>query len=172
MFKSEKETLVASLRETLSKTEFIAVTKNSGITVSDATQLRAKIRDLGDAGYKIAKNTLMKLAVQGTNFEPLVDTFVGPTGVAYSADPVSLAKVLVEFTKSNEKLTILAGLLNGRLLSDREIKDLSNMPSLPELMAQIVGFINGAASALKKQIEAPAMALHGVIDQISKMENK
>ena len=159
MNRAEKHELVKTLKQSLGAMEFIAVVKNHGLTVSDATSLRRKVNELGDSGYKVAKNTLMRLAVQGTNMEPLLDTFSGPTAIAYSNSYVELAKVLVEFTKTNERITLLAGLLNGKLLSDKELVNLSKMPTLTELRAQIVSFLR-----------APAMELHRILKVISEQQ--
>lgn len=86
-----------------------------------------------------------------------MDSFVGPTSIAYGSDFSGLSRVLVDFAKSNDKFTVLVGFLNGKILSDKEIVELSKMPSLTELMSQIVYLLQGAA-----------IELHRVIDQISK----
>lgn len=172
MKKEQKKSLVQSLKDTFQQSEFVAITKNYGLKVEEVTHLRQKIKELGNSGYKVAKNTLLRIAVKDTDFDQLLDSFVGPTGVAYSADPVSLSKILAEFAKSNEKLALFAGLLNGKLLSDKDIESLSKMPSLSELLAQIVGFLQAVSSELVQKISAPAVELHRIFELISKQEEK
>ena len=156
MNRAEKQELISSLKQQLSGMEFVAVVKNKGLTVSDVTDLRRKVNALGDSGYRVAKNTLSRLAIQGTSMEPLLNSLSGPTALAYGNSYVELAKVLVEFSKTNDKLALLAGFLNGKLLSDKELVSLSKMPTLTELRAQIVSFLR-----------APAMEIHRLLKLMS-----
>lgn len=165
--KQQKQDLVGQLKQDLLNSEFMAVTKNHGLTVSQATGLRKQVSALDDCNYRVVKNTLLELAVHGSSAEGLRDFFVGPTAIAYGQDPVGLAKTLVQFVKNHEKLTVIAGFMNGRILSDKEIEALSKLPSLPELLAQIVSFINGAAVELRRLMLAPAMEIHRLLTAIA-----
>lgn len=167
MNREEKQSCVAELKSKIMDHEFIVITKNHGLTVTDITDLRRKVFALGDSGYQVAKNTLLKLAAEGTHAADLVSHFMGPTAIAFGQDAVSLAKVLVEFTESNEKITLLAGLFNGRLLSDKEIQNLSKMPSLPELLAQVVAHIQGLGAEIRRLILAPATEIHRILTLLS-----
>lgn len=169
--KQQKNDLVGQLKQDLLESEFIAVTKNHGLTVSQVTNLRKQVTALDGCQYRVAKNTLLDLTVQGSAAEGLKDFFVGPTAVAYGMDPVGLAKLLVQFVKDHEKLVVVAGFMSGRILSDQEIIALSKLPSLPELLAQIVSFINGAAVELRRLMLAPAMELHRVLTVIAEGNN-
>ena len=106
MDRSEKEKLVTSLHETLKKAELVVITQQSGLTVAEVTNLRRQMRQAG-AGYKVTKNRLTRLALEGTKFEGLKSMFTGPTAIAYSADPIAAAKVAVTYANSNEKLKII-----------------------------------------------------------------
>jgi len=162
MNRAEKEQLVGSLKESLKTKEFMAVMKNHGLTVQDMTDLRRKVRDLESAGCKVAKNTLMKLVVKGTEMEKLDASFEGATAFAYSDDYVGLSRVLVGFAKNNKKLAVEAACLQGKLLNKQDIVDLSELPTYKEAMAQVVSML-----------QAPAMEMHRVIDQMSQQqENK
>ena len=92
MDRSEKEQLVTSLHETLKKAELVVITQQSGLTVAEVTNLRRQMRQAG-AGFKVTKNRLARLALEGTKFEGLKEMFTGPTAIAYSADPITAAKV-------------------------------------------------------------------------------
>jgi len=165
--KQQKTALVDQLKEDLLQSEFIAITKNHGLTVAQSTEFRKQLSSLDQCHYRIVKNTLLELAVQGSEAEQLMNHFVGPTAVAYGADPVGLAKLLMQFVKDHEKMTVIAGFMSGRILSDKEIEALSKLPSLPELLAQIVSFIQGAGVELHRVMLAPAMEMHRLLTAIS-----
>jgi large subunit ribosomal protein L10 len=167
MNKQEKHQCVEELRQSIAGHAFVAIARNHGLNVADVTDLRRKVFDLGDSGYRVAKNTLLRLAVQGTVAEGLLEHFIGPTVLAYSQDPVGMAKVLTEFSSSNEKIVLMAGLFSGKLLSDKEIEALSKMPSLLELLAQVVSFIQGLGVEIRRLLLAPATELHRLIQLIS-----
>src|SRR3546814_4429906 len=95
MDRAEKAGLVAELNKVLSETSVVVVTLNKGLTVAQATTLRTKMRDAG-ASYKVAKNRLARLALEGTSYQSIGDLLVGPTGIATSIDPVAAAKVRSE----------------------------------------------------------------------------
>ena len=151
MDRSEKVDLVASLHKTLSETTVVVVTKQTGMTVTEVEELRSVMRDAG-TGYKVTKNRLIRLALKGTQYESLESSFSGPTAIATSNDPVATVKASVEFANKNEKFSIVAGAIEGSILSLAEIKKLSELPSFDELRAKIVGLL-----------QAPARNLVGVL---------
>ena len=106
MDRSKKEALVAELHETFESASLVVVTSQSGLTVAEVSDLRQKMRDVG-AGYKVTKNTLVRLALKGTKFEHLNEVFTGPTAIAFSKDPVAAAKVVTDYQKTNEKISIV-----------------------------------------------------------------
>ena len=151
MDRSEKVDLVASLHKTLSETTVVVVTRQTGMTVNEVEELRSVMRDAG-TGYKVTKNRLVRLALKGTQYESLESSFSGPTAIATSNDPVATVKASVEFANKNEKFSIVAGAIEGSILSLAEIKKLSELPSFDELRAKIVGLL-----------QAPARNLVGVL---------
>jgi large subunit ribosomal protein L10 len=153
--RTEKAELVDSLRKTFEGSEVVVITHQSGLTVSEVEGLRSKVREAG-AGYKVTKNRLARLALQGTRYEGLSDMFTGPTSVTTSEDPVAAAKVIVEFANSNEKLTIIGGGLGERSLGVEEIKALAKTPPLEESRAKLVGLLQTPASRLVGVLTAPA----------------
>ncbi len=155
MDRSQKTELVSSLRDTFEKSSIIVVTHYIGLTVSDMGELRAQMRDAG-AGFKVTKNRLTRLALEGTPYEQLGDLFTGPTAIAYADDPVAPAKVAVDFAKKNDKLVVLGGAMGDVRLDEAGVKQLATMPSLDELRAKIVGMINTPATRIAGVLQAPA----------------
>lgn len=155
MNRTEKADLVDSLRSTFEGSEVVVITHQSGLTVSEVEGLRSKVREAG-AGYKVTKNRLARLALQGTRYENLSDLFTGPTSVTTSADPVAAAKVIVEFANANDKVTIVGGGLGERALNVDEVKALAKTPSIDESRAKLVGLLQTPASRMVGVLSAPA----------------
>ncbi|MCC7276084.1 MAG: 50S ribosomal protein L10 [Alphaproteobacteria bacterium] len=154
MDRSEKSKLVDSLRGAMSETTCVVVTQQSGLTVAEVTELRRRMRAAG-AGFKVTKNRLARLAIAGTKFESLGPMLKGPTAIALSRDPVAAAKVVVEYANQNEKLKIVGGALNEKLLDQDGVKALAKLPSLDELRGKIVGILQTPASRLVGVLQAP-----------------
>jgi large subunit ribosomal protein L10 len=102
------------------------------------------------------KNTLARRAAQGTQFEPLADSMVGPLIYGISADPIASAKVLQNFAKTQDKLVITAGLYNGKLLDVAGVKSLASIPSREELLSQLLGVMLAPVSAMARVLGAVA----------------
>tara|TARA_Y100000991_G_C21771344_1_gene263178 strand:- start:33 stop:539 length:507 start_codon:yes stop_codon:yes gene_type:complete len=140
MQRADKHEFVKDLNAVLKKTDFLLVAHYKGLTVSEISNLRVQIR-AANSNFKVTKNTLTKRAIKDTNFEILEKLFVGPTSLAYSDDPVSTSKVMVEFAKDNENLKILGGAMGDKELSIEEIKQLASLPSMDSLRAKIIGLL-------------------------------
>ena len=156
--RSQKEALVASLKQTFGEGTLVVVTQQTGMTVAEASDLRFKMREAG-ASYKVTKNRLTKLALEGTKFEALQPMFTGPTAIAYSDDPVAAAKVCVEFAKENEKLIVIGGALESQMLDKSGIEALAKLPSLDELRGKLIGILQAPATKLAGVTQAPAAQL-------------
>lgn len=154
MDRSQKEALVASLHETFEGSEGVVVTHYSGLTVAEITDLRDRMRKAG-ASFKVTKNRLTRLALAGSKYEGLSDLFTGPTAVAFSADPVAPAKVATDFAKSNEKLVVLGGAVDGDVFDAAGVQALASLPSLDESRAKIVGILTTPASRIASILQAP-----------------
>jgi large subunit ribosomal protein L10 len=153
--RSEKEQLVSSLRHDLDEASLVIVTQQVGLTVDQSSDLRRQMREAG-AHYKVAKNTLARLAVAGTDNEPMANLFTGPTALAYSKDPVAAAKVSISFANSNDKFKVVGGSLDGRLLSAKDVEMLSKLPSLDQLRAKLIGILSTPATRVAGVLQAPA----------------
>jgi large subunit ribosomal protein L10 len=165
--RSEKEQLVSSLRQGLEESNLVIVTHQMGLTVAEVSDLRRQMREAG-AQYKVAKNTLARLAVAGTQNEGLNALLSGPTALAYSKDPVAAAKITIKYANNNEKLKVIGGSLNGRVLNNKEIEALSKLPSLDELRAKILGIITTPATRVAGILQAPAGQLARVFSAYGK----
>jgi len=152
--REEKQELITSLNAAVADQSFIAVTHNKGLTVSEVQALRKQMRDAG-ASFKVAKNRLARLALAGTKFENLSDLLRGPTGLAFSTDPVAAAKVCSTYAKTNKKLVILGGNLDGQKMDTAAVEMLASLPSLNELRGKIVGLLQAPATKIAGILAAP-----------------
>ena len=153
--RSEKAEAIVELNQIFKDAHLMVVTRQTGLTVQEVTDLRRKVRAAG-ASYKVAKNRLTLRALEGTPFTALGPLFKGPTAIAYSKDPVAAAKVVAAFAKSNEKLTIVGGSLGGQELDVAGVQALATLPSLDELRGKIIGHLQAPATKIAGVLVAPA----------------
>jgi len=158
----KKEALVAELHQDFEENKLVVVTHQSGLTVSEVSELRKQMREAG-CKFKVTKNRLAKIALRETKFEALVDAFSGPTAIAVSKDPVAAAKIAVDFANENEKLTIVCGALEADVMDADGVKTLAKLPSLDELRGKIVGLLQAPATKVAGVLQAPACQLARVI---------
>ena len=169
MERAEKKELVATLHQVFKTTGVIVVAHNKGLTVNQVNDLRNKM-SLAGATVKVAKNRLAKLALDGTDAHGIKDLFVGPTMVAYAADPVSAPKVASAFAKGNEKFVLLGGALGKIVMDAAAVKALADLPSLDELRARLVGMIQTPATRIAGVLQAPAGQLARVVNAYATKE--
>jgi large subunit ribosomal protein L10 len=163
MKRSEKEAFVSDIREELvNSSVVVAVNRSSGITVEEVTKFRKNMHE-ADAHFKILKNTLARIAVKDSALEPLTGYLEGPTGLAYSNNPVDLAKILSDFAKSSEKVEILGGIMDGKVISKDVIKTLASLPSMDELRAKLIGLLTAAATKIVRTVKEPSARVARVI---------
>ena len=158
MDRTEKREFVSMLAAVFAETSMVVVTRNDGLTVAQVTDLRRRMRAAG-ANYKVAKNRLANLALDGTRFDGIMPLLRGPTALAWSHDPVAVAKAAIEFAKTNEKLVVLGGALGTQTLNADGIKALADLPSLDTLRAQLVGLLATPATRIACVLQAPAAGL-------------
>ena len=162
MNRQEKAELIETLQTTLNDSTTVVVAHQVGMTVAESSDLRAKMREAG-AGFKVTKNRIAKLALNDTPHTALGSLFTGPTAIGTSADPVAAAKVLVEYAKSNDKLTIVGGSMDGKSLDKAGVEALAKLPSLDELRGKLVGILQAPAAKLARVAQAPAGKVARVI---------
>jgi large subunit ribosomal protein L10 len=162
MDRAEKAAAVAELKQTFSEVGVVVVTRNHGMTVAQSTTLRNRMRDAG-ATYKVSKNKLARIALDGTDYGSLGDLLTGPVGLATSIDPVAAAKVVVDFAKTTDKFEIVGGAMGSTALNPAGVQALATMPSLDELRAKIVGLIVAPATKIATIAQAPAAQIARVL---------
>ncbi|MGI6712029.1 MAG: 50S ribosomal protein L10 [Bacillota bacterium] len=164
----QKEQAVKELRNKMDDAAITILTDYRGLNVAEDTELRAKLREAG-VSYVVAKNTLIKLAARGLEINDLDQFLEGPTAVAFSSDPVSVSKILIEFAKTHKKLEIKSGLLEKKLISAEEITNLAKLPSREVLLGQLLGAVQspmyGFAGSLAGILRKFVYALDQVREQ-------
>jgi len=160
--RTEKRDFVASLATVFGDTSFVLVGRNAGLTVAAVDDLRRRMKANG-ATYKVAKNRLAMRALDGTRFQGISPLLKGPTALAWSTDPVAVAKTAVEFAKVNDKFVILGGALGTQTLDVNGIKALAELPSLETLRARLLGMIQTPASRIASVLQAPGGQLARVL---------
>jgi len=151
----EKQAVVAEVSAQVALAQTIVLAEYRGITVSDITRLRANARKSG-VYFHVLKNTLVRRAVQGTQFESLAEKMVGPLVYSISADAVAAAKVVYDFAKTNDKLVVKAGSYNGKVLDTASVNALASVPSKEVLLAQLCGLLQSPVSGLARVLSAIA----------------
>lgn len=159
------EKIVAEIKEKFEESTAVVLTDYRGLNVAQVTELRAKLRE-ADVEYKVLKNTLTKLAAHQVGLEALDEYLTGPTAIAFSKDPVAPAKILSEFAKENKALEIKAGVLEGKVISLEEVKDLAALPSREELLAKVVGGMQAPLYGLAAVLNGCLRNLVYVLDAV------
>jgi large subunit ribosomal protein L10 len=143
----QKKAIAQDLHEKFKKAKVVIVTDYKGLDVGAMNQLRRKLRE-ADIEYRVAKNTLFTRASKDTGVEAISADFKGPNALALSyTDPVAPAKVLTDFMKSNDKLEIKIGVMDGKALSFNDIKALSSLPPREVLLAQVLSAMNAVPTS-------------------------
>ena len=158
MDRSQKADLVDQMKHIFTETSVVVVTRNLGLSVAQSTDLRLKMRDAG-AQFKVAKNRLALIALEGSRYQPIGELLKGPTALATSTDPVAAAKIAVDFAKTNDKLEIVGGAMGDIMLDADGIKALAALPSLDELRGTIIGLIQAPATKIARTISEPGAQL-------------
>ena len=153
MKREEKQELITEMKGVFDSSNLVVVVLNKGLTVAEVTELRNNVRKDG-AGYRVAKNRLAKLALAGTPCEELADLLVGPTAIAYSEDAIAASRAVVKMAKTNDKLEIVGGIMNGKKIDVNMIKELASLPTLDELRGKLVGLLQAPAGQLARLAKA------------------
>ncbi|MCP4682374.1 MAG: 50S ribosomal protein L10 [Desulfobacterales bacterium] len=162
----DKKQIVETLHECFSKSKVVILTDYKGLDVTTINALRRKLRE-ADVEYKVVKNTLTRIAADDTDVELIKDHFKGPNALALSYDdPVAPAKVLIDFSKDNEKLEIKIGVMDGKVMEFSEIKALSELPSREVLLGQVLSAMNGVPTSLVRAMNDIPVRLLNVLKAI------
>ncbi|MFD0987066.1 50S ribosomal protein L10 [Methyloligella solikamskensis] len=155
MDRAEKREVVTALHDVFANTGVVVVAHYSGLSVADMTALRRQMRDAGGS-VKVAKNRLVKLALEGTDATGISELMEGPTCIAYSDDPVAAPKVAVKFAKAHDKFVILGGTMGTTMLDSNGVDSLASLPSLDELRGKLVGLLQAPGGKIAQVVNAPA----------------
>jgi len=168
--KAFKEEKINEIKQTASKAKVAIVSDYRGLTVEEITDLRRRLQaEKGD--FVVTKNTLAKIAFKGTELEGIAELLTGPSAIAFGfEDQVSPAKVITKFIKEKKKTEIKGGILDGKVLSENEVKDLANLPSKEELYAKILGSLNSPASGIVYAINGVMSGLVRALDEVRKQK--
>ena len=167
MDRNQKTDLVSSLHETFEGAASVVIVHCIGLTVAESTDLRTKMRN-ENCNFKVTKNRIARIALKDTKYQHMDSMFKGPTAIGSSKDPVMAAKILVDFAKENEKLVIIGGGLDDKLLSKTDVEALAKLPSLTDLRGTLVGLLQAPASKILRLSMEPASQVLRTISQKSK----
>lgn len=169
MERAEKREVVTALHDIFAKTGVVVVAHYAGLTVAQMTRLRSEMRSAGGQ-VKVAKNRLVKLALEGTDAKGIADLLKGPTCLAFSADPIAAPKIAVKFAKANEKFVILGGSMGSTVLDAKGVSSLADLPSLDGLRGKLIGLLQAPASKIARTLNEPGAQLARVFGAYGKKE--
>ena len=154
MNKERKKNYIEEMKGFFNKSESIFITHYQGMTVKQIEEMKSEMREHGIL-FKITKNKITKLALEGTKFKKLEGLFSGPTAVAFSDDAITSAKILTKFAKKNANLKIVGGLMEKEPLSLEDVAKIATLPTLNEARSQIVSILNAPAQKIMSILLAP-----------------
>jgi large subunit ribosomal protein L10 len=158
MDRAQKQVAIEGLKSVFAGAGAVVVTHNLGLTVAEMTDLRGRLRKEG-AQLQVVKNTLAQKALDGSIGEAGDALFAGPVAIAFAPDPVSAAKVVTQYAKENEKLTVIGGFMGQEVLNKASVSALATLPSLDQLRAKLIGLIQAPATKVAGVLQAPAAQL-------------
>ncbi len=166
MNREEKVTEVAALQARFRRAKVALITHATGLDVATVMKLRRELKRAGGE-FKIAKNTLTRLALKDTEFAKLEELLSGPTGLVFGyEDPVAVTKVLVDFAKDHDKVSIRAGVIERNLLEPAEVDQLAKMPSKEVVLAQLLAVMQAPATNLVRLLQEPGARMARVLDAV------
>ncbi len=148
-----KQAVVAQVSETIGSAQTIVIAEYSGVTVASMTAIRKEARK-ANVYLHVVKNTLARKAVEGTQFAPLAEQMVGQLIYGVSEDPVAAAKIIHDFARANDKVKVVAGMYNDKLLDAAMVKQLALIPSRDELLSQVMGVMQQIPASFVRVVAA------------------
>ena len=158
MNKEAKKNYVEEMKKNFTSNDSVMIAQYQGLNVNELDELRKQLREKGIL-FKITKNRITKIAIKETPVKELEKYFTGPTAAAISSDPIVTAKILTKFAQSHNKLKIVAGFMDGKVLDKNEVSVIATLPSLEEARAKIVGILATPAQKLVSILLAPGSKL-------------
>jgi len=165
----EKQKVVESIKQKFEGSKGIVLADYRGLTVSQVTGLRVELRKAG-VEYRVLKNTMVRRAADEIGLEGL-DTFLeGPTALAFSPDPVTPAKILIEYSKKNKNLKIKAGVVEGKVVGSKDVKDLADLPSREVLLSQVLAGMQAPLQGMANVLQAPIRQFGYALEEVRKLK--
>lgn len=170
--KQQKKEIVIGLRDKLQKANGVIVTEYQGLNVGELNDLRNKLRK-ASSEYHIIQNTLLHVVSKDTEYAALDSTLKGPTALCFVyGDPAEPAKVIVDFKKGHEKFKIKAGLIEKKVVDEKQLKSLASLPPRQILLGMLVSRLQAPISNLVYVLNAPLQKLVAVLDEIRKKKTQ
>ena len=169
MDRAQKEAVVAELDQIFTVSGVVIVTHYTGLTVAEMSDLRLRMRNVGGA-VRVAKNKLVKIALQGKECQSIDKFFSGQTALIYSEDQVAAAKVAVDFSKENQKLVILGGSMGSTALDQAAVIQVSKMPSREEVIGSIASLLGAPASNIASVLTSPSANIAGILSTLEEQK--
>ena len=168
--RSEKEATISQVVEKFNKSQAVVLADYRGLNVQEVTELRKRLRDAG-VEYRVIKNTLTSRAAKEANIEGLDAYLSGPTALAFGYhDPVAPAKILANFAKDHKKLALKGGILEGKIISDKAVTALAELPSREALLGQIAGLLQSPMRGLVTVLSGPLRNLAYATEAVRKQK--
>ena len=156
--KDKKKMYIDEMKDFFKKTSSVLVTHYQGLSVNQIDELRGEMRKHGIL-FRITKNRITKLALEGSKFKKLENLFTGPTAIALSEDAITSAKILTKFAKNNSNLKIIGGIMEEETLSVEDVEKIATLPTLAEARAKIVGILTSPAQKIMSILLAPGLKI-------------
>ncbi len=154
MDKEAKKNYIEEMKKNISSNSSVMIAQYQGLNVNELDDLRQQLREKGIL-FKVTKNRITKIAIKDSPVKDLEKYFIGPTAAALSSDPITTAKILTKFAKSHDKLKIVAGFMDGKVLDQKEVAIIATLPTLDEARAKIIGILATPAQKLVSILLAP-----------------
>ncbi len=169
MTPADKRDAILALERTFKEARLVVVTRPQGLSVAEVSDLRRRMRSAG-ASFKVMKNRLAKRALENSAMKDLAGYFSGPTAIGWSDDLLAPAKVAVEFAKENDKLEVLVGATQERILSKETLLELASLPPLEVVRAQLLRLLQTPAQRLVGTLGESGAQLARVVKARSEQE--
>jgi len=166
MNKEQKKNYITDISAQFENSEAVLVTHYQGLTMSQLDELRSQMREHG-IKFKITKNRITKLALEKTKCKDLSNLFTGPTAVAFSNDAIISARILSKFSKNNENLKLLGGIMGNEVLDQAAVQNVANLPTLDEARTKIVSILATPASKFVSILLARSEKMSTLTTEIS-----
>ena len=154
MSKENKKNYIEEMKKVFSSSEAVMIAQYQGLNVKELDSLRKELREKGIL-FKITKNRITKLALKDSPCKDLEKYFTGPTAAAMSSDPITSAKILTKFAKTNSNLKIIGGIMEEEPLSLEDVEKIATLPTLNEARAKITGILTAPAQKIVSILLAP-----------------